>query len=956
MKRFLPLFLILYCSLFIAHCLLAQPTAPLLTLNTQMHTGMIRRIATDAQGKYLLTASDDKTAKLWDASTGELIRTYRIPIDKGNEGKLYACAISPDGATVALGGSTGYKWFQQESIYIFNTQTGVMIRRIPGLPEVIDDLEFSPDGNYLGLSMGGDGIRIYSTGNWSLLKSLTGADQASYNICFDRTGRLATVCFDGKVSLYDASFNLITQTDKLAGSQPLSIAFSPDGSKLAVGYDDSPVVEVLDGKNLHLLYRPDNTGANSVDKRIEMVSFSLDGNYLYGGGFYDKFNNGVWWRQIRRWGAGGRGSYTDMDACQNGIMDIKPLPDGDILFGGSYPDFGRIGTTGKKLFYKMAETNDNRSKDKSHFKTDYPGNILAFKAYGKEAMQFSVSAKILNAYTGFAGEESFTDQSGNLTITDWNYNTSPKLNGKNLSFLKQYEYSQSIDISKDRNNIVFGTGWNIYCLKSTGEQQWKIPASGMACAINITGNDKTVIVAFGDGTIRWFRMSDGKELLALYAHPDNKRWVLWTPSGYYDCSAGAEDLIGWHINNGADKEANYYPASKFRNIYYRPDVINNILETSDEDEALRLANLENNRKSQNTDITKMLPPTVNITYPQYGQEVTSATITLKYTLQLPDNEPVISVKAYIDGRPIETQKGFKPVGQQQEITVTIPEKDCKISVIAENKFGFSDPSIVSVVWKGITNTEDILKPKLYLVSIGVSVYNNPDLRLGLAAKDAIDFAAAFKSQKGLLYSDVISKVLTDQQATKDNILDALDWIQRETTSRDVAMLYISGHGMNDNAGVFYYLPVNADINAIKRTCLMFGDIKTTTMSVAGKVLLFVDACHSGDVMGKNSTRKSADVTAMVNDLSSAENGVVVFTSSTGRQYSLENASWGNGAFTKALIEGIGGKADLFRKGKITVKSLDAYVADRVKELTTGKQSPTAIIPDGVPDFPIAIIK
>ena len=162
--------------------------------------------------------------------------------------------------------------------------------------------------------------------------------------------------------------------------------------------------------------------------------------------------------------------------------------------------------------------------------------------------------------------------------------------------------------------------------------------------------------------------------------------------------------------------------------------------------------------------------------------------------------------------------------------------------------------------------------------------------------------------------------------------------------------------MNDDAGVFYYLPVNADINAIKRTCLMFADIKTTTMSVAGKVLLFVDACHSGDVMGKNSSRKSPDVTAMVNDLSSAENGVVVFTSSTGRQYSLENASWGNGAFTKALVEGISGKADLFHKGKITVKSLDAYVADRVKELTTGKQSPTAIIPDGVPDFPIAIVK
>ena len=957
MKKLISFYLIINCLLFIIDCSFAQPTAPSLTLNTQMHTGMIRRIATDAQGKYLLTASDDKTAKLWDASTGELIRTYRIPIDKGNEGKLYACAISPDGAILALGGDTGYEWFQQESIYIFNTQTGAMIHRISGLPEVILDLEFSPNGNYLAAALGGSsGIRIYATGNWSLTTALKGYERDSYNICFDRTDRLATVCFDGKVRLYDASFNLIAQTDQLAGSQPFSIAFSPDGSKLAVGYYDSPVVEVLDGKNLRLLYRPDNTGANSVDRRIETVSFSLDGTYLFGGGFYTKYNNGDWWWQIRFWRDAGKGSYTDMDACRSGITDIKPLPDGEMLYGGSYPDFGKIGGAGKKLYYKMAETNEYRVKNMSLYKTEFSGGTISFKPNGKEAMRFSVTSKNLSAYASFAGEESYKDESGNLTITDWNDNTSPKLNGKNLSFLKQYEISECVDISKERNNIVLGTNWNVYCINNAGDQQWKIPIPGMACAVNITGNEKMVVVTFGDGTIRWFRMIDGRELLALFAHPDNKRWVLWTPSGYYDCSAGAEDLIGWHINNGADREASYYPASKFRNTYYRPDVINNILETLDEDEALRLANLENNRKSQNTDIAKMLPPTVNITSPQYGQEVTSSTITIKYTVQLPNNEPVVAVKAYIDGRPVETQKGFKPAGQQQEITVTIPEKDCKVSVITENKFGFSDPSIVSLVWKGSANTEEILKPKLYLLSIGVSAYNNPDLRLGLAAKDATDFAAAFSSQKGLLYSNVITKVLTDQQATKDNILDALDWIQHQTTSRDVAMLFISGHGMNDDAGMFYYLPVNADINAIKRTCLMFADIKATTMSVAGKMLLFVDACHSGDVMGKNSTRKSADVTALVNDLSSAENGVVVFTSSTGRQYSLENASWGNGAFTKALIEGIGGKADLFGKGKITVKSLDAYVADRVKELTTGKQSPTAIIPDGVPDFPIAIIK
>jgi len=98
------------------------------------------------------------------------------------------------------------------------------------------------------------------------------------------------------------------------------------------------------------------------------------------------------------------------------------------------------------------------------------------------------------------------------------------------------------------------------------------------------------------------------------------------------------------------------------------------------------------------------------------------------------------------------------------------------------------------------------------------------------------------------------------------------------------------------------------------------------------------------------------MTAVVNELASAENGVVVFSSSTGRQYSLESDAWKNGAFTKAVVEGVTGKADLRKTGRITHKMLDYYVAERVKELTGGQQTPVNPSPQGVPDFPIAIVK
>ena len=99
---------------------------------------------------------------------------------------------------------------------------------------------------------------------------------------------------------------------------------------------------------------------------------------------------------------------------------------------------------------------------------------------------------------------------------------------------------------------------------------------------------------------------------------------------------------------------------------------------------------------------------------------------------------------------------------------------------------------------------------------------------------------------------------------------------------------------------------------------------------------------------------ATDITGVVNELASAENGAVVFASSTGRQYSFEDSNWGNGAFTKAVVEGINGKADYTGKGKITINMLDLYISERVKELTKGKQTPATAKPQTIPDFPLAL--
>jgi len=81
----------------------------------------------------------------------------------------------------------------------------------------------------------------------------------------------------------------------------------------------------------------------------------------------------------------------------------------------------------------------------------------------------------------------------------------------------------------------------------------------------------------------------------------------------------------------------------------------------------------------------------------------------------------------------------------------------------------------------------------------------------------------------------------------------------------------------------------------------------------------------------------------------------VFASSTGDQLSWENPKWGNGAFTKALVEGLRGEADKAKIGVVRVSALEDYVYDRVKDLTGGKQKPMVAKPGMVENFPIVAV-
>lgn len=950
----------------------AQSTEPVLTLETGTHTGRITRIAVDSLGRLLVTAGTDKTARVWDISSGRepiFLRTLRPPIASGHEGKLYALAISPDGKTVACAGQTGKSWEGESFVYMFATSSGELLSRTEGQASSIHHLAYSPDGKWLAATLYKGGIRLFRAGD----KEPAGLDEqygaATLGADFDRGSKfLATTCLDGLVRLYDLSDMDKAREGRLriapvstlrpqGGSHPLGIAFCPDGTKLAVSFRGDPKVEVLDLKGTVLSHSffADTSGVGK-NQDLGLVAWSRDGACLYAAGAYAA--KGVW--KIRKWEKAGKGSHEDIPAAKAPISHMLPMKSGGIAFSTTEPaSFGILDPQDKIRFLKEAPTPNHRfNADKLLISADGWTVGFCFQSMGREPAVFSVGERSLfdpteNIFRSIKTSLSLTPPSTEgMEVKDWKNSRSPKYGEKPLP-VPAGGLSRSLAVLPDRSGFVLGSDWAVSLFDQKGRMIWTVPTQA-AFAVNTNG--KLVVAAMGDGTIRWFRVSDGKELLALFPHKDRKRWILWTPSGYYHASPGGEDLIGWHVNRSRDREGDFFPASRFRSFYARPDVIDNLMVSLDEKEALLAANRDSDRKlTEQVSIQENLPPVVRILSPLENTEVSTPSVTVRYSVR--SREPLTGLRALIDGRPVLKLEDPSKLGEKGELSLSIPPRDCEISLVAENRHAASEPATLRLIWRGAVAKEEFrIRPKLYVLAVGVSNYQDQGLRLGLSAKDALDFGEIWKSQQSSLYEGVQARILTDAQATKGNILDGLEWLQRQVTQKDVAILFLAGHGINDPNGMFYFLPVDADLEKLKRTGISQADITSTVAAIAGKVLVFIDACHSGNIMGKLKRRAALDVGTVVNELASAENGAIVFSSATGRQYSLENPQWGNGAFTRALVEGIGGKADFRGTGRITVNMLDLYVSERVKELTEGQQTPTTVKPPNVPDFPVAVRK
>jgi WD40 repeat protein len=244
-----------------------EPTATAGRLILRGHEERVEAVAFGADSRRLATASWDRTVRIWDPATGQLIQTWHGPA-----GALKCVAIAPDGRVAASG---------RDRIVTIWDRTGRVIQTLTGHERNVWALAFNPDGRLLA-SGGEDGVvnlwDAQSPGRTPELRRKF--DSFVYSLAFrPDDAQLAIALGKGMIVLQDIRAGRGDVT--LGSSAPLrvnSLAYRPDGRALAAGTQNHGV-QVWDpatGRHIREL--------NDQEGEVRAVAYSPDGRSLAAGG------------------------------------------------------------------------------------------------------------------------------------------------------------------------------------------------------------------------------------------------------------------------------------------------------------------------------------------------------------------------------------------------------------------------------------------------------------------------------------------------------------------------------------------------------------------------------------------------------------------------------------------------------------------------------------------------
>lgn len=233
------------------------------------HSELIGVVTFSPDEKHLASGAFDGTIKIWSLEPPSEVFPIKQP------GFANRLAVSPDGALIAATGtspSTG----NEDSLTVWDAQSGNLVYERKAHDSQALGIAFSPDAKEIATGGRDYTIKVWDTASGTLKLSLSVEDEQIWSIAYHPEGHsFAAVGSSGKIRFYDrATGKAISIWD--AGMGTLTgLAFSPDGSRLAIvsrDVNDATILDAATGKELFTLTSHTNTNWG--------VAFSPDGKHV----------------------------------------------------------------------------------------------------------------------------------------------------------------------------------------------------------------------------------------------------------------------------------------------------------------------------------------------------------------------------------------------------------------------------------------------------------------------------------------------------------------------------------------------------------------------------------------------------------------------------------------------------------------------------------------------------